>query len=187
VKPARIDTVRSRLVGTQALLELVAAQLEDLHVLAYDRQTAARELAVTGGSRDWALDTNGDPRARDAYRQLNIAAMGACTKLAEAANTAVRLLTEGDPGEPRPRTRRTIRLHELASAVDAQARRIARGDYTPVANRPQPATSAIDGLVDRLARDLEQANARADRLAQRLERYEPTKPRRERRRRRHTA
>lgn len=133
----QINTLRRRLAATRELLQLVEEELEDLHVLAYDRPTARREAAVAGGTVDYALDTHGDPRARDAYRHLGQITVDACDQLADAAHEAIVLLRARDDSS-RPRTRRTIRAEELAGAIEAKAKRVERGEYEPVRRYPQP-------------------------------------------------
>lgn len=179
----RIDTVRNRADATRQLLGTIIDELDDLHVLAYDRVTAARELAVKGGERDWALDTHGDPRARAAYRQLAESTIGACTNLAEASHNAIALLRASNPGDT-PRTRRIIATDELIEALCAQARRDERHDYTPHRAQPQPEIDGVKHTLDRIIRERNEAIARADKLEKRLAQYEPVTSRRQRRRRR---
>jgi hypothetical protein len=135
----RIDSLRSQLAATIDLLQTVGEELEDLHALAYDRPRLAQER-TNGGMRDYALDTHGDPRARDAYRALGGASTKACESLAIAAHETIRLLREGTPTGIR--TRRHATAAEIATAIAAQGRRIARGEYTPIRRLPQPKPGA---------------------------------------------
>lgn len=131
----RIDTLRNSIAGARELLEMIHEELEDLHLLAYERQTAASEAKVSGGSHDYALDTHGDQYARDAYRALGRAVNGACIQLAEASTNALNILRTGNtPG----RGQRHLRLAELGEAIAAQSRRSRRGDYTSIRRGPQP-------------------------------------------------
>lgn len=131
----RIDTRRNQLARTRDLLTMILEEIEDLHVLAYDRPVALSEAKVSGGSHDYALDTHGDPRARSAYHQLGHAIDEACKLLDGATANALNLLREGrTPG----RGQRHLRLTELGEAISSQARRARRGDYTPIRRGPQP-------------------------------------------------
>lgn len=85
----RIDTLRNSIAGARELLDLIHQELEDLHLLAYERATAVSEAKVSGGSHDYALDTHGDPNARTAYRELGRAVDSACILLAEASTNAL--------------------------------------------------------------------------------------------------
>jgi len=133
----RVDSLRNTLAATIGLLEAVGQEAEDLHVLAYDRKTAAEEAHVAGGSRDYALDTHGDPRAREAFRDLGDQAVKACQILGASAERANRLLRASDDGE-RLAGKRTTAAVVLADAIAAQARRIADGTFVPVRRLPQP-------------------------------------------------
>lgn len=133
----RIDTLRNQLHATIELLTMLAEELDDLHVLAYERHTARQDVAaVNGGATDYALDTHGNPRARQAYRDLALAAVHVCKHIATTTHDAITVLRDHD--HQRPKTPRTIRAEELAEAIDAQARRAERGEYTPVRREPQP-------------------------------------------------
>ncbi|HEY3144152.1 MAG TPA: hypothetical protein VGJ86_23685 [Acidimicrobiales bacterium] len=158
----RIDTVRNRLDAARELLAMVEEEADDLHVLAYDRPAAARDAVVKGGQPDYALDTNGDRRARRALRALTLAAIDAVEILAEANHDAIRLLREGD--RHRPRSRRVIEIEELAAGIDAQARRVARGEYTPIRREAQPDAEQASTVVDRLRRERDQARRDVERL-----------------------
>lgn len=131
----RIDTLRNQIAATCTLLNMVAEELQDLHDLAYERATTATEAKVAGGSRDYALDTHGDPQARAAYRQIGDATSNACATLATISHDALALLRTGNTPT---RGRRRIQLAELGEAIAAQQRRIARGDYSAIRRGPQP-------------------------------------------------
>lgn len=141
-RPApRIDTFRSQIAGTIALLENVIAEADDLHLLGYERQAAAADrVHVRGGDRDFALDTHGDKRARDAYRELADVVLESVETIAESAHDALRFLRVSGVGTRR--TPRQVSALELAEQIGNQARRIVRGEYTPVRRHPQPDTNA---------------------------------------------
>lgn len=170
----RIDTVTNRVAATRSLLELVEPELRDLHILAYDRYVAHREVMVKGGDKDYALDNHGDQRARDAYRALSTATGDACTLLAEAAHDAIALLRE------RTTLGRVGRLYidtvELAVAIEAQARRAARAEYTPIRREPQPDAERAARAVEQLRGERDKAIADLERALRRLARYEPPTP-----------
>lgn len=131
----RLDTLRNQINATGQLLGMVSEELEDLHVLAYERATAAEEAKVSGGSHDYALDTHGDPRARHAYRLLGETVDEVCATLDSVSHDALNLLRQGNtPG----RGQRRLRLVELGEAIAAQSRRARRGEYTPIRRGPQP-------------------------------------------------
>ena len=162
----RIDTLRNTLAGTRQLLAMVGEELDDLHLLAYERATAKTEEAhVKGGSRDYALDTHGDPKARDAYRRLGDVTADACARIDAAINDALKLLRAGDTPV---KTQRKLRLVELGEAIEAQARRIRRGDYSAVRRGPQPdelrAKDELTADRDRLIRELKAAHREIVRL-----------------------
>lgn len=133
----RVDTLRKTIAATIDVLEAVGQEAEDLHVLAYDRKTAAEEAHVAGGSRDYALDTHGDPRAREAYRDLGDQAVKACQILGASVERAVKLLRASDDTK-RPQGKRTTAAVVLADSIAARARRVADGTFVPVRRLPQP-------------------------------------------------
>lgn len=137
-RPAlRHDTFTRSLDATARMLDNVRAQLLDLHVLAYDRP-AAREARVSGGERDWALDTHGDPVARRMWAHLTWTLDETAKDLAEVLHTVAGFLATGPtPTERRDRSADVTAL-ELAQALDAQDRRRTAGDYTPHPTIPQP-------------------------------------------------
>ena len=166
----RIDTMRNRLAATRALLAMVQDELEDLNVLAYDRARINRER-VRGGEPDWALDTHGDPRARTAYREIGTSTIHALEVIADAHHQALTLLRSGTPTGRRPRY--IINSEELAQAIEAQARRAARDEYTPTARESQPDKHQADETVARLIRERDRYKTLAERYEKRLARHEP--------------
>lgn len=136
----RIDTLANRIAATKDLLAMLLEELEDLHLLAYERATAASEAKVSGGSPDYALDTHGNPHARDAYRLLGNLTYRICDELENASNQALNVLRKGNtPGRSGPRH---LRLIELGEQIVNQAQRARRGDYTPIRRGNQPDTIA---------------------------------------------
>lgn len=125
------DDLRRVMTRLAAGAHLVAAELDDLLVLAYENQTGDR-VAVAGGSTP-DLQSVGDQRARNALNGIN-AHIG---PLLQHLDLAIRLLHATGPNEV-PRTRKQISKSEHAQALDAQARRQARGEYTPKRTVPQP-------------------------------------------------
>lgn len=157
----RVDTTRNRLAATGTLLADVLPHLNDLHALAYDRATARRE-AVNGGSRDYALDTHGDPRARHAYKHLALATVDACEILAEAAHTAVRLLKAGDHDHSKSKDQ--INEEDLALALAAKATRIARGENESIPTNAQPKADMTARVLQRVIGERDQLQREVDRL-----------------------
>lgn len=180
----RIDTVRNRITTTRQVLATIHDELEDLHVLAYDRRAAAAEAPpVRGGQRDWALDTHGNPHARSAYRLLADATLSACAQLAEASHNAIRVLRDHQPGDT-PRTRRLITTDELVTALAAQTRRQTnRTSYQPARAIPQPEHAEVLRAAERIIRERDRLAAEVDKLRARLAIYEPDGDERPRRRR----
>lgn len=133
----RIDVARKALQETLDLLQQCAREIDDLHSLAYERKVGGDKVRVRSTVTDWALDTHGDPVARAAYRRLLGAVLATYQPVNAAARDVVRILREGDrPG--RVLSTRTASAAEVAAAIAAQARRAARGEYTPVRTLPQP-------------------------------------------------
>lgn len=160
----RIDSTRNRLEATIRLLETARTDLDVLHGLAYERHTAKREAMVSGGARDYALDTHGDPRARSAYKQLSLACGDACDILAEAAHDALRLLREGD-NDGRRRGGGSLRIVDLAVALEARARRASRGEFTPRPSVPQPnGAEAAEVTMESLAKENARLTAENEQL-----------------------
>ncbi len=170
----RIDTMRRRLQATIDLLMTVSEELEDLNVLAYDRRAAADDIKVSGGERDYALDTNGDPRARDAYRQLSMAQADMFDIAAEATHDVLTVLRSGERSAPRGP--RLIRALELAEAIGLQAKRAAAGDYTPVRRELQPEADKAANAVAEITRERDTARTKAERQLAILQALAATDP-----------
>jgi hypothetical protein len=170
----RVDSTRNRLAATATLLADVQPHLEDLHALAYDRAVARRE-AVNGGSRDYALDTHGDPRARQAYKHLALATVDACEILAEAAHDAIRLLKAGDHDHTKSKDQ--ISEEDLALALAAKATRIARGEVESIPRNAQPKADMTARVLQRVIAERDQLQRQVDRL----QRLVPDEPKRDKR------
>ena len=127
------DELRRLLTKLAAAAHLVATEYADLVSLAYD-STVSDAVAVSGGNVS-DLHSVGDQRARTALAGIDRHA----APLLENLNNAIHLLhATGPQTTPAPRTRRQISRKEHGEALDAQARRKARGEYTPHRTHPQP-------------------------------------------------
>ena len=127
------DDLRRMMTKLAAAAHLVASELDDLIGLAYE-STVGESVQVAG--RD-LVDHHavGDQRARTALAGSDRHA----APLLESLNNAIQLLhASGPQTAPAPRTRRQISRKEHGEALDAQARRKARGEYTPHRTHPQP-------------------------------------------------
>lgn len=182
----RIDTVHARFTACRSLMDSTATGIDLLHALAYSRHnSSADEPKVKGGSRDYALDTHGDPKARAAYKTLAEASFTAIEQLTIGCHNALRALN-GDAAIDDNGTRRmhpaTVNLLELKIAIDAQKRRIAQGETNPARQFPQPKASKADNAhqleVQKLRLELRKANAENDRLKARLNRQREERSRR---------
>lgn len=161
----RIDSARNRIAATIDLLTKAGVELEDLHVLAYDRRVAAEErVGHDGGARarDYCLDTHGDSNAREAYRSLTDAVDDSCAALAAAGHDVLRILRADGSRRGRigPRTATAL---EIAELIANQADRIRRGEYTPIRGLPQPSR-------DHALRQSEKARHEAEQRAGELQR-----------------
>jgi hypothetical protein len=145
----RIDTLRRQLAGTRTLLHDLELHLDDLHQLAYERHTTDR-LPVTGGTRDYALDTHGDPTARDAYRDLGDTTATTLENLAVALHTAATVLKAG--GNRGNQSRTHVTRSEHADLLAAQAERLAAGDTSSVRNEQLAQPGYAEALGDLQAR-----------------------------------
>lgn len=166
--------MRNRLAATRELLSLAERELEDLHILAYERARAASDAKVSGGTRDYALDTHGDVKAREAYTRLGDVivggpgVVGVCDLLAGAAHDMIRILRVGESNSRSPSIR--VSALELAEALEAQAARIAQGMYTPVRKEHQPGQKKINRAVTELREERDRLATQNGRLKTRLAR-----------------
>ena len=169
----RIDTLRNQLAASQTMLAKAGSILDTLHQLAYDRATAIDATRVQGGQPDYALDTHGDPAARRAYVELAQLVDHLCQQIATKVHPALAAVTAGD--EPTGRRHPyAITALEHADALDAQARRIQRGEFDPGRIEVQPqvpkARKTLSGKVKALEAEVVRQRRRAERAEAQLER-----------------
>jgi len=173
VTTPRIDTLRNQLHASQTMLGKVGATLDTLHHLAYDRATASEELRVKGGQPDYALDNHGDPKARKAYADLAYLVDHLCQQVATKVHPALAIITEAEDTTNR-RHPYAITAREHAEALDAQARRIQRGEFNPGRTETQPqvakARKTLAGKITALEADVKRERRRADRAEAELAR-----------------
>lgn len=125
----RIDTVRSEINHAGRLLHELGDQLDDLHVLAYNRHRAQAER-VNGGGRDYALDTHGDPKARALIGQVAKDVRRATNTLRSSLGGVRGFLTTGATTTRRDGSA-DCTTDEVIEALEAQNRRRERGEYEP--------------------------------------------------------
>lgn len=161
----RIDTLRNQLAASQTMLAKAGSILDTLHQLAYDRATA-NDVRVRGGQPDYALDTHGDPNARRAYTDLAHLIDHLCQQVATRVHPALAIVTDAEDTSGR-RHPYAITAREHAEALDAQARRIARGEFDPGRTETQPqipkSRKTLAGKITALDADLKRERRRADR------------------------
>ena len=127
------DDLRRVLTRLVAAGHLVTTELDTLELLAYGASSGSEAKVAGGDVVD--LHAVGDQRARTALAGIDRHA----APLLESLNNAIQLLhASGPQTAPAPRTRRQISRKEHGEALDAQARRKARGEYTPHRTHPQP-------------------------------------------------
>lgn len=134
----RIDAVRAEIRDTVRLLQAFGDQLDDLHVLAYNRHRAAKEAKVRGGSRDYALDNHGDPEARRLYDQAARDLHATLNRLVGTMKETRGYLTAKGSHATRRDSSADASAIEVLGSIAAQARRRKRGDYTPAPLVDQP-------------------------------------------------
>lgn len=151
-----IRTVTNRLDAARTLLDLVREQLGELYVLANDRPRAAERLNVLGGSRDYALDGHGDPKARELYRHVALELVNLLELMAVSAHTMHGWLRRGEIDTTRRRGAQLITDDELIEVLAAQQRRIDRGEGdAPLVAQPTRKTAAEIAPLQRTIRDLQ--------------------------------
>lgn len=160
----RIDTFRNLIASLVDKLQELDPDIADLHDLAYNRHRAANEAKVKGGTRDYALDTHGDLRARDLYTKTAARLVGLGREAEKDLKDIRRYLNATD---------RAIRLDHTADvtatefdqAHNARTRRLARGERHPHLLVSQPERRHhIDPTVE-----LEQLRGAVRRLAAHLD------------------
>ena len=137
----RIDSVRRDINDAITSLRFLADNLEDVHALAYNRHRAAQEAKVRGGTRDYALDTHGDPEARRLYTDTARIAEKIIDEAIGMATDVRSWLTEGKGGSRKDATA-DCSTDEIIAALDARRRRKARGEYEPSLIAQQPVVVA---------------------------------------------
>lgn len=125
----QVRTVRNQVKATSSLLEFVGERLDVVYDLAYDRGKAAERLAVRGGDRDYALDTNGDPKARELYKAVSVDLANMLEVLTISAHEMASWLKDGEV-DFRRRSGRTLTADEVLEVRAAGARRAERGEGT---------------------------------------------------------
>lgn len=158
----RIDNLRRSLDGTVRLLGITAKGVATLHELAYDRRVAD-EVRVRGGQPDYALDTNGDPAARAAYKTLALAVDTVCVQLVKAAQDSLKVLNEGSSAGRNRQHPAYVTVAEHAEAIAAQARRVERGEFDAGRTLPQPGSARVVGHLRRQVDQLQSRNAQLTR------------------------
>lgn len=138
----RIDTLRREIGDAIELLRYLAANAEDLHSLAYERHKGAITERTRGGSRDYALDTHGNPDARTLYAKTAstiidmISRRGGVVELYEETRTFLTTGAASNKLDPSA----AASADEVIAQVKARRRRLARGEYEPVVIAKQPVT-----------------------------------------------
>jgi hypothetical protein len=151
----RIDRVRNQIAAVRTLLDSAEEHLDDLHVLAYDRQTAVDRQRVAGGEPNYVLiDTHGDRRARDLLRDGMKLTDSTCANLAAWCYEIRTYLADGQLGSRR--TPQMVSADEMIDALTAQRRRKERGEYVPKRTYPQNVDALLE-LVASLEKQLEKA------------------------------
>lgn len=145
----RIDTFRNRVQGTIGLLQLVAEHLEDLHVLAYDRHRAGQAQRVAGGELDYALDTHGDPRARELWQTSALRVLDNAEDLNVVLHEVIQFFSAGQTSARRDATA-DASLGEVLTALAAQRRRRDRGEFSPTLLVAQPRVVEPDSVIAEL-------------------------------------
>lgn len=133
----RIDTFKNRVDGARGLLDMVGHQLEDLHILAYDRHHAGQSQRVAGGDRDYALDTHGDPRARELWHRSALQVLDATEDLSMVLHEVLAFFSPGRLSARRDTTADASNA-EVIEALAAATRRRKRGEYQAAALVEQP-------------------------------------------------
>lgn len=161
----RIDTFRNTLDAVSELIAELRPDIEDVYELAHNRPKAAAEARVSGGSRDYALDTHGDMHARELYTKV-AAEMVGLARGAEKSMRALRRYLNRDDGRPlRLDGSADVSAEEFAQARYARQRRTSRGEHHPHVVVAQPERIAhIDPVSE-----LEHLRAAFRRIAARLD------------------
>lgn len=161
----RIDTFRNVLDSVQTLLCELRPNIEDIHTLAYDRPKAEMQSRVAGGTRDYALDTHGDMRARTLYIEVAARLVG-LGRAAEQDLKQLRRFLNQDGGPPLRRDGSAdVDAVEFTQAAYARERRLARQEHHPHRLVAQPERKHhLDPTVE-----LEQLRGAVRRMTKRLD------------------
>lgn len=138
-----LDELARRLRLAGRLAPDIAAQLEDLYSIAYDRKVGSSER-VRRIRETWYLDEIGEPAARELLDELVDSVDAALIQLITALRAVDRRLTVGDDADTSMRG--TLLgggadnnpAKEHGRLIKAQQRRKQRGEYTPVRTATQP-------------------------------------------------
>lgn len=139
----RIDSTRNLIDDLVLLLAEFRAEVHDIHDLATNRPRAAEEAKVNGGSRDYALDTNGDQVARRLYITAVREIIHAMNPVSDAIKAVRSHLTAGVAPSTFDKSA-VVPKHEVAAAVNAAQRRRLRGEYEPHLIAKQPFVGYIE-------------------------------------------
>lgn len=137
----RIDMVRRDIKDAIAGLQYLADNLEDVHTLAYNRHKAGQQDKVRGGSRDYALDTHGDPIARGLYEDTWRTATKLIDETLDLTVDLRSFLTGGKGGSRNDRTA-DCGADEVIAQIEHRRRRRLRGEYEPNLIAKQPVVVA---------------------------------------------
>lgn len=147
----RIDTFRNLSLHIVDLLGELGPDIEDVHDLAYNRNRAAGEAKVAGGSRDYALDSHGDMIARELYIDVAAQLVGLGRGAEKALRKLRKHLNREDTALRRDESA-NVSAAEFDQARYAQARRNLRGERSPHAHFAQPdRKNHIDPVMELLA------------------------------------
>lgn len=128
----RIDTVRREVKDAIDLLGYLAANLEDLHELAYTRRRSGTTDRVRGGDRDYALDNHGNPKARELYDKVARLVLDMADDVVDLQRDVRAFLTSHDETDrPIRSLAASVSADEVVDAMRARRRRVARGEYEP--------------------------------------------------------
>lgn len=133
----RIDTFRREVRDAGDLLRFLAQNVDTLHDLAYSRHRNPTADRVRGGQRDYALDTHGDPKARELYADSAKTVLALVDRLVTVEAEVRSFLTAGTAGGSVDLNAGTS-TDEVVRQIAARRRRVARGEYEPHPIAKQP-------------------------------------------------
>lgn len=159
----RIDTVRNSIIATIELLEKRLAELETLHSLAYDRSAVRREIKIQDGDLDYSLDRHGDSNARYVYASLAMAMARGRDQIVRDTTNALAAIRDKNPQMDNSRKRANITAAEFLEAIEAQERRLSRGEYTPHRDFKQPLPAGVERTLRNEIKGLKRENQKLKR------------------------